>query len=198
MSAAKCIVWKEVCSDVSMNRLVECFSYSCRRTRVFQLYICFNLSSYSICHFNTIWSERITELQTKIAGTHSIQKFVLYRFLMKCFFKHVSCFIGFFLEVCCGLSSNITVNWPVCCSKHKLLQNFAVDHGYCLTDKLRYISSVSCVIIMPKIDESLELMPRIMWSWVKQIFVKHFSDSSMSLQQPLPLPLKLMKKHLLT
>ena len=54
-----------------MNHLVECFSYSFRRTRVFQQYTFFNLPSYSICHFNTICSERITELQTKIADTHS-------------------------------------------------------------------------------------------------------------------------------
>ena len=174
MSAAKCIVWREVCSNVSMNHLVECFSYSFRRTRVFQQYTCFNLSPYSICHFNTICPERITELQTKIAGTHSIQKFVLYRFLMKHFFKYISCFIGFFLEDCCGLSSKITVNWPVCYSKHKLLQNFAVDHGCCLTKKLRHVSSLSCVIIMTKMDESLEFMPRIMWRWIEQIFVLNF------------------------
>jgi len=27
---------------------------------------------------------------------------------------------------------------------------------------------------MPKMDESLEFMPRIMWSWIKQIFVLTF------------------------
>jgi len=149
MSVAKCIIWREVCSNVSMNHLVERFSYSFRRTRVFQQYTCFNLSSYSICHFNTICWERITELQTKRAGTHSIQKFVLYRFLIKHFFKYISCFIGFFLEVCCGLSSNITVNWPICCSKHKLLQNVAVDHGCCLTDRLTLWRLMTTIVVVP-------------------------------------------------
>ena len=94
---------------------------------------------------------------------------------MEHFFKYISCFIEFFcfLEVCCcRLSSNITVNWPVCWSKHKMLPNFAVDHGCCLTDKLTYISSLSCVIIiMPKMGEYLDFMPRIMWSWIEQVFV---------------------------